>query len=96
MEIKLSQVLSALPALVLAVGLISSYTTLSSTAAATEEQVEENEADIKQNSTAIAELDKEVTVMSHQLDVVSNSVTETRSDVKTILTLMQSQRAATQ
>ncbi len=96
MEIKLSQVLSALPALVLAVGLISSYTTLSSTAAATEEQVEENEADIKQNSTAIAELDKEVTVMSHQLDVVSNSVTETRSDVKTILTLMQSQRATTQ
>lgn len=96
MEIKLSQVMSALPALVLAVGLISSYTTLSSTAAATEEQVEENEADIKQNSTAIAELDKEVTVMSHQLDVVSNSVTETRSDVKTILTLMQSQRAATQ
>ena len=88
--------MSALPALVLAVGLISSYTTLSSTAAATEEQVEENEADIKQNSTAIAELDKEVTVMSHQLDVVSNSVTETRSDVKTILTLMQSQRAATQ
>ena len=96
MEIKLSQIMSALPALVLAVGLISSYTTLSSTAAATEEQVEENEADIKQNSTAIAELDKEVTVMSHQLDVVSNSVTETRSDVKTILTLMQSQRAATQ
>ena len=86
--------MSALPALVLAVGLISSYTTLSSTAAATEEQVEENEADIKQNASAIAELDKEVTVMSHQLDVVSNSVTETRSDVKTILTLMQSQQRA--
>jgi len=88
----LKTMLSAAPLLTVTVAGIISWANVSSATDANTEGVETAKDKIEKNADAIQELDKEVSVMKHQLNTVAESVSETRSDVKSILTLIQTQQ----
>ena len=84
--------LSAAPLLTATVAGIISWANVSSATDANTDGLDRAEEKIEKNAEAIQELDKEVSVMKHQLDNVATDVGEVKGDVRSILTLIQSQQ----
>ena len=89
MEIKLSSVISLAPALLVAAGLVASYTTL-------EAQSAENAEDINELSEQVDEIEDQVNTLQNQMtrsEIIQQNTAEDLSDVKAdtkvILNLLQ-------
>lgn len=89
MEIKLSSVISLAPALLVAAGLVASYTTL-------EAQSAENAEDISDLTEQVDEIEDQVNTLQNQMtrsEIIQQNTAEDLSDVKAdtkvILNLLQ-------
>ena len=81
MEIKLQNLLSLIPAAVLASGLIASYTSLQAQATETTSDVEELAEDVE----------KKMTRSEIQLETAVDDISEVKGDTRAILNLLQRQ-----
>ena len=76
---------------VLAVSGVFSYATLSSDTKSNSDDIEDNALILQKHETQIDQLDREVITIKHKLDTVQDMTSETKDDVKQILTIMREQ-----
>ena len=91
MEIKLSNVLSLVPIIVVATGAIFSYASLDAMASENAEDIEDVSELVEKIEEEVDELQQQMTRSEIQLDNAVEDLSEVRSDTKAILNLLQRQ-----
>lgn len=92
MEIKLQNLLSLVPVMLVAIGAISSYTSLNAVAEENAKDIEIISKEVEEIEDSIQDLEKQMTRAEIIQQNTSDDLSDLKSDTKTILTILSQAR----